>query len=147
MKGMGKGDRPCATSVLFEGFPVWLTPPSLACLTCNPCTTSALFEYFGCKLTLTSLTPLTCKPCTTSALFKGFPVWLTPPSLTSLTCKPCTTSALFEYFGCRLTPYGCQQNRAGNASTPSPVFLPAAWLTGKQKNSAPRREVEKRCLL
>ena len=88
-----------------------------------------------------------CKPCTTSALCQYFSMRLTPPSLMPFTCKPCTTSALFEYFGCGLSPYGCQQNRTGNASTSSPVFLPAAWLTGKQKNSAPRLEVEKRCLL
>ena len=78
-----------------------------------------------------------CKPCTTSALFDYFGCGLTPPSLMPFTCKPCTTSALFEYFGCGLSPYGCQQNRTGNASTSSPVFLPAAWLTGKQKKQRP----------
>ena len=147
MKGMGKGDRPCATSVLFEGFPVWLTPPSLACLTCKPCTTSALFKGFPVWLTPPSLTSLTCKPCTISALFKGFPVWLTPPSLTSLTCKPCTTSALFEYFGCGLTPYAARKKSKVDINVPFAFFPFCAWLTGKQKNSAPRREVEKRCLL
>ena len=50
MKEMGKGCKPCATSALSEGFPMWLTPTSLMPFTCKPCTTSALFEYFGCGL-------------------------------------------------------------------------------------------------
>ena len=98
-----------------------MLPPSLACLTCNPCTTSALFEYFGCGLTPTSLTPLT--------------------------CKPCTTSALFEYFGCGLTPYAARKKSKVDINVPFAFFPFCAWLTGKQKNSAPRREAEKRCLL
>ncbi len=64
MKGMGKGGG--------------VTLTSLMPFTCKPCTTSALFKGFPVWLTPPSLTSLTCKPCTTSALFKGFPVWLTP---------------------------------------------------------------------
>ena len=60
-----------------------------------------------------------------------------PPSLACLTCNPCTTSALFEYFGCGLTPYAARKKSKVDINVPFAFFPFCAWLTGKQKNSAP----------
>lgn len=48
--------------------------------------------------------------------------------------------------GCR--PMHLMKKAAGPYKyAPAAFSLICAWLTGKQKNSAPRLEVEKRCLL